>query len=119
MLAGLYLIGDCPLDGRLRGAQRVAGDEAMDLAERLDQISGAQQELAGTLSLSVLRAVACEARPNVAVAFPGAAPEALRCLAEAAVPERSGIVVAGAGPFTGARWAWSSERTESLHLAAL
>ncbi len=101
MLAGLYLIGDCSLDGRLRGAQRVAGDEAMDLAERLDQISAAQQELAGTVSLSVLRAVACEARPNVAVAFPGAPPEALRCLAEAAVPERSGIVVAGAGPFTG------------------
>jgi DNA-binding SARP family transcriptional activator len=105
MLAGLYLIGDCPLDVRLRGAQRVAGDEAMDLAEKLDQISAAQQELAGTLSLSVLRAVACEARPNVAVAFPGAPPEALRCLAEAAVPERSGIVVAGAGPFAGARWA--------------
>ncbi len=105
MLAGLYLIGDCPLDGRLRGAQRVAGDEAMDLAERLDQISAAQQELAGTISLSVLRAVACEARPNVAVAFAGAPTEALRCLAEAAVPERSGIAVAGAGPFTGARWA--------------
>jgi len=105
MLAGLYLIGDCPLDGRIRGAQRVPGDEAMDLAERLDQISAAQQELAGAISLSVLRAAVCEARPNVAVAFAGAPTEALRCLAEAAVPERSGIVVAGAGPFTGARWA--------------
>ncbi len=104
MLAGLYLIGDCPLDGRLRGAQRVAAGSAMDLAERLDQISAAQQELAGGISLSVLRAAACEARPNVAVAFAGAPPEALRCLAEAAVPERSGIVVAGSGPFAGARW---------------
>ena len=118
MLAGLYLIGDCPLDGRLRGAQRVAADEAMDLAERLDQISAAQQELAGATSLSVLRAVACEARPNIAVAFAAAPTEALRCLAEAAVPERSGIVVAGAGPFTGARWAWSLERTGPRYFAA-
>jgi len=104
MLAGLYLIGDCPLDPRLSGARRVADHEAMDLAEKLDRVSAAQQELAGTFSLSVLRAVACEAPPNVAVAFSGAPPELLRCLAEAAVPERSGIVVAGAGPFTGARW---------------
>jgi len=104
MLAGLYVIGDCPLVGRLTGTQKVAGDEAMDLAERLDRISGAQQELAGALSLSVLRAVACEALPNVVVGFPGAPPDVLRCLGEAAVPERSGIVVAGAGPFAGARW---------------
>ena len=119
MLAGLYLIGDCSLDGRLRGAQRVASDEAMDLAERLDQISAAQQELAGTVSLSVLRAVACEARPNVAVAFPGAPTEALRCLAEAAVPERSGIAVAGAGPFTGARWALVIGANGSASLSGL
>jgi DNA-binding SARP family transcriptional activator len=104
MLSGLYLIGECSLDERLRGAHRVAGDEAMDLAEVLDRVSAARQELAAGLSLSVLRAVACEAPPNVAVAFAGAPPEALRCLAEAAVPERSGIAVAGAGPFTGARW---------------
>ena len=104
MLAGLYLIGDCSLDERLRGAHKVAGDEAMDLAEMLDRVSAARQEQTGALSLSVLRAVACEAPPFVAVGFPGAPPEPLRCLAEAAVPERSGIVVAGAGPFTGARW---------------
>jgi len=104
MLAGLYLIGDCSLDERLRGAHRVPGDEAMDLAEMLDRISGARQELAGGLSLSVLRAVACEAPPNVAVAFAGTPPEPVRCLAEAAVPERSGVAVVGAGPFAGSRW---------------
>jgi DNA-binding SARP family transcriptional activator len=104
MLAGLYLIGECTLDERLRGAHRVPSDEAMDLAEMLDRVSAARQELAGPLSLSVLRAVACEAPPYVAIAFPGASPEPLRCLAEAAIPERSGVTVAGAGPFTGARW---------------
>lgn len=104
MLAGLYALGDCPLDGRLRGFQRVADEKAMDLAEKLDRISEAQQEVAGPFSLSVLRAVACEALPNVAIAFGGTPPAALQCLAEAAVPERSGIAVVGAGTYTGARW---------------
>ncbi len=104
MLAALYLIGECSLDGRLRGAHRVAGDDAMDLAEMLDRVSTARQELAGSVPLSVLRAVACEAPPYVAIAFPGADAELLRCLAEAAVPERSGTVVAGAGPFGDAMW---------------
>jgi hypothetical protein len=79
MLAGLYLIGDCSLDERLRGAHKVAGDEAMDLAEMLDRVSAARQELTGALSLSVLRAVACEAPPFVAVASPG--PRRSRCAA--------------------------------------
>jgi DNA-binding SARP family transcriptional activator len=56
------------------------------------------------LSLSVLRALACEALPNVVVAFAGTPAGAQRCLVEAAVPERSGVVMVGAGPLPGAQW---------------
>ena len=103
MLAGLYALGDGCLDG-LSGAQGVPSHKAMDLAEKLDLVSAAQQDLAGRFSLSTLRAVACEALPNVAVAFAGAPADAVRCLAEAAVPQQSGIAVAAAGPYPGARW---------------
>ena len=103
MLAGLYALGHSSL-GAVKGLQKVDEDKAFELAEKLDVVSGAQQALAGSLSLSTLRAVACEALPNVVVAFPGTSPGALRCLAEAAIPEQSGIVVAGAGPYDGARW---------------
>jgi DNA-binding SARP family transcriptional activator len=104
MLAGLYAVGEPTLDDRLAPVQRVAGDKAIDLAERLDNIAGAREELAGDLSLSALRAIACEALPNVVVAFAGTPDGARRCLAEAALPERSGVVLVGAGPITGARW---------------
>ncbi|HTT91230.1 MAG TPA: BTAD domain-containing putative transcriptional regulator [Acidimicrobiales bacterium] len=103
MLAGLYILGDSPLEP-LQGVENVAADEALDLAEKLDTVSGAQQELAGSLSISALRAVACEALPNVVLAFAGAPAAALQCLAEAAVPEQSGVALAGAGPYHGARW---------------
>lgn len=105
MLGGLYTVGESPLDGRLEGrVQHVEPVKAMDLAEKLDGIATARQELAGQGSLSVIRALACEALPNVAVAFEGTPAPALRCLAEAAVPERSGVALVAAGPVEGARW---------------
>ncbi len=103
LLAGLYAVGDSSL-APIQGLQKVGKDKAFDLAEKLDAISGAQQDLARSVSIPSLRAVACEALPNVVVAFPGAPAGALRCLAEAAVPERSGIALAGAGPYDGALW---------------
>ena len=103
MLAGLYCLGNSSL-GATQALQKVPQDQAFELAEKLDVVSAAQQALAGSLSLSTLRAVACEALPNVVVAFPGTPSGALRCLAEAAIPEHSGIVLAGAGPYDGARW---------------
>ena len=104
MLAGLYAVGERTLDDRLVLVEQVEPGDALNLAEKLDGIAGARQELAGDLSLSVLRAVACEALPNVVVAFAGTPAGARQCLAEAAVPERSGVVLVGAGPVPGARW---------------
>lgn len=104
MLAGLYTTGDSPWPAQPAGLHHIEPPAALDLAEKFDRIGGAHQELAGELALSTLRAVACEALPNVAVAFSGTPPGALQCLAEAAIPERSGISVVGPGPFEGARW---------------
>jgi DNA-binding SARP family transcriptional activator len=104
MLAGLYSVGEPVLDDRLAPVQRVAIDRAIELAEKLDRIADAREELAGNLALSALRAMACEALPHVVVAFAGTPDGARRCLAEAALPERSGVVLAAAGPVTGARW---------------
>lgn len=95
MLAGLYTVGERVLDDRLALVHQVEADDAIDLAEKLDGIACARQELAGHLSLSVLRAVASEALPNVVVAFAGTPDGARQCLAEAAVPERSGVVMVG------------------------
>jgi len=103
MLAGLYTTGRDRLAARI-GIRHVDAAEALDLAEKLDRIGGAHQELTGDLPLSSVRAVACEALPNVAIAFADTPGGALQCLAEAAVPERSGIAVVGAGPYPGARW---------------
>ncbi len=103
MLAGLYAIGG-PSSSTVPGVQKVDRDNAFDLAERLDVVSGAQQELAATVPISALRAMACEALPNVVVAFAGTPLGALQCLAEAATPEKSGVAMAGAGTFEGARW---------------
>ena len=118
MLGGLYTVGDTPLRGQLaERVQHVDGANAMDLAERLDGIASARQELAGAALLSTMRAVACEALPNVAVAFSGTPANALRCLTEAAVPERSGVALVAAGPVAGAAWRLSLEgaRAAVLH----
>jgi DNA-binding SARP family transcriptional activator len=104
MLAGLFTTGQSPLP-KIPGALRhVDNDSTLDLAERLDQVATNHQEGAVDIALSTLRAVACEALPNVAVAFAETPPGALLCLAEAAVPERSGVALVGAGPYPGARW---------------
>ena len=103
MLAGLYALGDSPL-GAVPGLQKVTSDKAFDLAEKLDRVSGAQQEQASSVSISALRAVACEALPNVVIAFTGTPANAMQCLAEAALPDKSGVAVAGAGAYEGARW---------------
>ena len=73
----------------------MSSDKAFDLAEKLDHVSGAQQEQASSVSISALRAVACEALPNVVIAFTGTPAAALQCLAEAALPHRGGVAVAG------------------------
>jgi len=105
MLGGLYAVGESPLAGRLaQRVQHVAASGAMELAEKLDAVASARLELAGEGSLSAVRALTCEALPNVVVAFSGTPASALRCLAEAAVPERSGVVLAAAGPVEGADW---------------
>ena len=104
MLSGLYLFGDCPLSPDRAHGQQVPSGDAMKLAEKLSRVSGAHQQLVGGLSLSALRAIACEALPNVAVAFSGTPGQALHGLADAAVPESSGVALVGAGPYPGARW---------------
>jgi DNA-binding SARP family transcriptional activator len=104
MLSGLYLLGDCPLSADLDLGHRVASGDAERLAHKLSLVSGAHRQLVGGLCLSALRAIACEALPNVAVAFSGTPVQALQSLAAAAVPESSGVALAGAGPFPGARW---------------
>ncbi|MGH9105809.1 MAG: AfsR/SARP family transcriptional regulator [Acidimicrobiales bacterium] len=108
MLAGLFAVGGGTLDKQFdhmgAGLRTVAPGDALGLAEKLDRVADAHRELAGEEPLSALRAIACEALPNVAVAFEGAPSEALRCLAEASIPESSGVALAAAGPFPGARW---------------
>jgi DNA-binding SARP family transcriptional activator len=105
MVAGLYAVGKSPVEGQLAGrVQQVGAPAAMDLAEKLDAVASARLELAGSSSLSTMRALACEALPNVAVAFPSTPADALRCMAEAAVPERSGVALVAAGPVEGAQW---------------
>lgn len=98
MLGGVHVIGPCPLDSGL-GLQAAQGEEeAMALAEKLDGISTAHQEVAGGLSISTLRAVASEALPHVVLAFPGADQSAVQCLVEAAVPEKSAVAIVTAAP---------------------
>ncbi len=104
MLSGLYALGDCPLDQHLPGLQIVLNRDAGELAQKLSGISGSHRELAGPFSLASLRAVACEALPNVVVAFAGTPTGLLEHLAETAVSDQSGVAVAGAGPYPGARW---------------
>jgi DNA-binding SARP family transcriptional activator/nucleoid-associated protein YgaU len=105
MLGGLYAVGESPLAGRLaQRVQHVPASGAMELAEKLDALASARLELAGEGSLSAVRSLTCEALPNVVVAFSGTPANALRCLAEAAVPERSGVVLVAAGPVEGTEW---------------
>jgi DNA-binding SARP family transcriptional activator len=110
MLGGLYVVGEhALLAGLPARVQHVEPAAAMDLAEKLDGIAAARQELAGAASLSTVRAVACEALPNIAIALAGTPADALRCLGEAAVPERSGVALVAAGPVDGATWRLSLE----------
>jgi DNA-binding SARP family transcriptional activator len=104
MLSGVYTLGDSALDQRLPGINRVPASEAGELAEKLGRVSASHQELAGPFALAGLRALACEALPSVVVGFAGTSARVLEQLAEAAVPDRSGLAVAGAGPYPGARW---------------
>ena len=104
MLSGLYALGDCPLDERLPGLQTVPNRDAGELAQKLSRISSSHRDLAGPFSLASLRAVACEALPNVVVAFTGTPAGLLEHLAEAAVPDQSGVAIAAAGSYPGARW---------------
>ena len=104
MLAGVYALGDVPLDRRLPGVNRVPVSEAEELAEKFGRISRSHQDLAGPFALAGLRSLACEALPNIAVAFPATPARVLEGLVQAAVPDQSGLAVVGAGPYRGARW---------------
>jgi DNA-binding SARP family transcriptional activator len=104
MLAGVHALGDCPLDAALARVDRVSAAEAPELAEKLSRVSAAHQEVVGTVCLSAVRALACEGLPNVAIAFAGTPAEAVERLCNAAVPQRSGVVLVGAGPYPGAQW---------------
>ena len=98
MLSGVYMLGEGPLDERLPVLHGVPVAEAEELAEKLGRISASHQELAGPFALAGLRALACEALPNIAVAFTGTPARVLEQLAESAVPDQSGLAIAGAGP---------------------
>ncbi|MGC8626245.1 MAG: BTAD domain-containing putative transcriptional regulator [Acidimicrobiales bacterium] len=104
MLAGLYVVGDCPLDGRLAQVERVAATAAEDLATKLQGVSRSHRQVFCEGSLGGLRAVTCEALPNVVVAFAGVPARARQVLVEAAVPDSSGVSVVAAGVCEGARW---------------
>jgi DNA-binding SARP family transcriptional activator len=104
MLAGLYVLGDCPLDDRLAQVEKVGDDRAGALDDRLRAVSSAHQDLVGDGDLATLRAAACEALPNVVVAFAGAPDPVVRSLVGAAKPRKSGVVVICNGSCTEAGW---------------
>ena len=54
--------------------------------------------------MAARRAIDAGWEPHATVAFPDAPAEALRCVIEAAIPDRSGVAVVAAGPVPGARW---------------
>jgi DNA-binding SARP family transcriptional activator len=115
MLSGVHVLGDSPLGADI-GVTHVTGAEAMDLAEKLDGVSGHHQEMSGPFSISALRAVASEALPTVVLAFPDSHAEAVRCIAEASVPQTSAIALVAAGPcpFAGWRLVVEGDRSGSL-----
>ena len=104
MLAGLYALGDCPLDDRLAQVEKVDAQGAGVLAEKLRVVSSAHQELIGDGNLATLRAATCEALPNVVVAFAGTPAPLLRSLVQDAAPGKSGIAVICNGSCTEAGW---------------
>ena len=115
MLAGLHALGD-PGAPHLPGVDPVA--DPMALAETLD---GVAERNAANLdaypSAAARRAVDAEPLPHVVVAFADADPEALRCLVEAAVPDRSGVAVVASGAAVDARWRLSIDSTGNAVLA--
>jgi DNA-binding SARP family transcriptional activator len=104
MLAGLYVVGDCPLDTRLAQVERVAAAASEELAVKLQGVSRSHRQLFGEAGLGELRAVTCEALPNVVVAFAGVPATVRQALVDAAVPDSSGVAVVAAGVCEGARW---------------
>ncbi|MCU4186446.1 LysM peptidoglycan-binding domain-containing protein [Acidiferrimicrobium sp. IK] len=122
MLAGLHALGDL-------GAQQLAGvdvdDDPMVLAETLDRAADrttaavAGVTSAAAPSAAARRAVDGEWLPEVAVAFAGTDPKALRCLIEAALPDRSGVAVVAAGAAVDARWRLTVDESGAASLAGL
>ena len=116
MLAGLHVIGPSPLHPCAELQFAIDTEEAMALAEKLDGIAAAHQEMAGALSISTLRAVASEALPHVVVVFPGADNSAVQCLIEAAAPETSAVAIVTAAPGSGSAYRLAIDTTGNASL---
>ncbi len=112
----VYALGDLGL-GRLPGVTVV--DDAMALAERLDRMAErTAASLGAAPSAAAVRACdASEALPQVAVALAGSSSEAVRCLIEAAVPDRSALTVIAVGPAEETRWRLSIDTDGAATLA--
>lgn len=101
-LSGVHVLGDAGLDCELPGVD--VDDDAMFMAQVLDQLSDRYQRDIDAPSVAVRRAMDGGWEPHVAVAFADAPADVLRCVVEAAIPDRSGVAVVAAGPVDGARW---------------
>lgn len=102
MLGGLYTLGhreSPPIDGVEQP------DDEMRLAEQLDRFADDMSGAAdGYRSLALRRAGECEWLPQVAVGFAGGDPQAVRCIAEAAEADVSGLALVTAVDCAQARW---------------
>ena len=102
MLAGLYALGEATPQGLVDAR---SDDEPMRLAEQLDRAADElEAQLGNSESVAQRRASECEWLPQVVIAFAGTDSEALRCLVETAIPDRSGVAVVACGPNRDARW---------------
>lgn len=104
MLAGLYATGNSPLVTPPPGLEQLGAAGSLALADKLHAVAGARWETTARVPLSAIRASACEAMPHVVIAFDGTEARVLEQLSSVAVPERSALAVAAAGPYAGARW---------------
>jgi DNA-binding SARP family transcriptional activator len=117
-LSGVHVLGDAGLDTDLPGVD--VDDDPMYLAQVVDKLSDRyQRDIGRATTVAACRAIDCGWEPHVAVAFPDAPPEALRCVVEAAVSDRSGVAVVAAGPLPDARWRLRVEADGSASLSAL
>jgi DNA-binding SARP family transcriptional activator len=117
-LSGVHVLGHAGLDTELPGVD--VDDDPMYLAQVVDRLSDRyQRDIGRAATVAECRAVDCGWEPHVVVAFPDAAADALRCVVEAAVADRSGVAVVAAGPVSDARWRLKVEADGSATLWAM